>query len=435
MTTIKSRPAQGPETSSLTLPLLAWFTGAMFFFYAWVLRVSPSVIIDDLMRDFALGGAVLGNLSALYFYGYSGMQLPVGVLLDRFGPRRLMTLAALVCATGCAIFALSPSFTGLAVGRFLIGASAAFSLVGAMAVAGQWFPSHRFAMLGGLAMMCGMAGGVMGQAPVSLAVGAFGWRETNLAIAAGGVLIAVAAWLTVRDRMPEVAADTQRGIAAGLGAVLTSRQTWLNALAGLGGTGPLLAFAGLWGVPFLALVYGLDRTVAAGVASAMILGFGIGAPVTGWISDRSGRRKPPLIAGMTLCLVSLAALVWLPGLPLWAATTLCFLTGFGGASQIVNFAAAKESNPPHLSGTTIGVVNGLVTAAGALFQPLIGWLLDLNWDGRIENGVRVYEVGDYQIAFTALTVGTAISVVCAIMTRETYCRPYDPGSAAQSLRT
>jgi MFS family permease len=404
------------------LPLLAWLTGAIFFFYAWVLRVAPSVIIDDLMRDFAVGAAVLGNLSALYFYGYSGMQLPVGVLLDRFGPRRLMTLAALVCAAGCALFATSTSFWGVAVGRFLVGASAAFSLVGAMAVAGQWFPSQRFALLSGLAMMFGMAGGVLGQAPLSLAVGQLGWRTTLLAIAAGGALIAIAAWLTVRDRDMKPKTGTATSIGSGLRVVMTNPQTWLNALSGLGGTGPILAFAGLWGVPFLGLVYGLDRTSAAGIASLMIMGFGVGAPTTGWLSDRLGRRKPPLIAGLALSIVALAALVFVPGLPLWAAATLCFLTGFGGAAQIVNFAGARESNPVHLSGTTIGVVNGLVTGAGALFQPLIGWLLDLAWDGSIANGVRIYKVADYQFAFSALLVGTTIGLGCAIMMRETHCR-------------
>src|SRR5258707_15030445 len=131
-----------PSTSAIDtprlLPLLGWLTGAVFFFYAWILRVAPSVMVEELMRDFAVGAAVLGNLSAAYFYGYAGMQIPVGLLLDRFGPRRLMAIAALVCGGGCALFATGNSLATVTVARFLIGASAAFSLVGAMAVAGQW---------------------------------------------------------------------------------------------------------------------------------------------------------------------------------------------------------------------------------------------------------------------------------------------------------
>src|SRR5438105_14743406 len=129
------------------LPLLGWLTAALFFGYVWVLRVAPSVMVEELMRDFAVGAAVLGNLSAAYFYGYAGMQIPVGLLLDRFGPRRLITVASLVCAGGCVLFAAGSSLAAVTAGRFLIGASAAFSLVGSMAVAGQWFPANRFAIL------------------------------------------------------------------------------------------------------------------------------------------------------------------------------------------------------------------------------------------------------------------------------------------------
>src|SRR5262245_5705242 len=171
------------------LPLLGWFTAAACFFYAWVLRVAPSVMVEELMRDFAVGAAVLGNLSAAYFYGYAGIQIPVGLLLDRFGPRRLLAIASFVCAGGCVLFATGETLATVTAGRFLIGASAAFSLVGAMAVAGQWFRPDRFAVFSGLAMAMGMAGGVLGQAPLRLAVEASDWRSVNLLLALGGVAL------------------------------------------------------------------------------------------------------------------------------------------------------------------------------------------------------------------------------------------------------
>ncbi len=177
-----SEPIEAPRL----LPLLAWATGATFFFYAWVLRVAPSVMVEELMRDFAVGAGVLGHLSAAYFYGYAGMQIPVGLLLDRFGPRRLMTAAALTCAGGCMLFAAGNSLAMVTAGRFLVGASAAFSLVGAMAIAGQWFAANRFAIFSGLAMAMGMAGGVFGQAPLRLAIEASDWRTAMLFLAAGG---------------------------------------------------------------------------------------------------------------------------------------------------------------------------------------------------------------------------------------------------------
>lgn len=406
---------------ALTLPLLAWATGAIFFFYAWVLRVAPSVMITELMRDLAVSGAVLGNLSAFYFYGYAGMQIPVGLMLDRFGPRRLMTLAALICAGGCVLFATSTAFWAVALGRFLIGASAALSLVGSLAVAGQWFPPHRFALLSGLAMMMGMIGGVFGQAPLRMSVEAFDWRTTMLLLAGGGVLIAIFAWTTVRDKYRGSGGFGH--VMGGLASVAAMPQNWLIAIAGLGASTPLLGFAGLWGVPYLGATHGLDPKAAAAVTSTLFLGWAAGAPLFGWLSDRLGRRVAPFVAGMVLATTTIAAIVYLPGLPVPLITVLCFLCGFGGSAQTVAFAIVREHNLPRLSGTAIGFANGIFTSAGALYQPLTGWLLDLGWRGQMSNGARVYDVVAYQYALSAIVAGTFVALLCTLLIKETYCKP------------
>jgi MFS family permease len=405
------------------LHFLGWSTGALFFFYAWVLRVAPSVMIDEMMRDLSVGGAVIGNLSAVYFFGYAGMQVPVGLLIDRFGPRRLIATAALVCAGGCVIFAFSAGIAGVAAGRFLIGASAAFSLVGAMSIAGLWFPARRFALLSGLAMMLGMAGGVVGQAPLRLVVDALDWRGAVLALAGGGVLVAIAAWTTVRDRPRERGSSGR--MLHGLGRVMRNRQIWLIAVAGLGTTGPLLGFAGLWGVPYFVATLGIDRAAAAAITSMVFIGWGVGAPLIGWASDRIGQRRSPFILGLVICTAGMSAIVAFPGLPIPALMALCFACGFGGSSQIVGFAAAREHNPVAFSGTALGLVNGIVTGAGALFQPLLGWLLDLNWQGRMVDGARVYDPSAYRIAFGAIIVGCVVGFFCTLALRETHCRPLD----------
>jgi MFS family permease len=409
------------DRSPTLLPLLGWLTGAVFFFYAWVLRVAPSVMVDELMRDFTVGATVLGHLSAAYFYGYAGMQIPVGLLLDRFGPRRLMSIAALACAGGCVLFALSSSLAAATAGRLLIGAAAAFSLVGSMAVAGQWFAANQFAILSGLSMALGMAGGVFGQAPLRLAIQGSDWRTTTLLLAAGGLSLSAAAWATVRDKRRGTG-----GIAtalSGLGVVLRHRQTWLIALTGLGTSAPLLGFASLWGVPFLEVVYGLPRTQAATLTSLIFVGWGLGAPLFGWLSDRIGRRKAPLLFGLVLETAALSGLVYMPGLPSWIVGTLCFLVGFLGSAQIVCFALVRENHPATLSGTGIGFVNGMVTGAGALFQPLVGALLDLAWAGDMAVGIRLYDADAYRFALASLVACCLAGLVFLLFLRETYCRP------------
>ena len=407
------------------LHLLGFATGALFFLYAWIMRVAPSVMVDEMMRDLGVGAALIGNLSAFYFYGYAGMQVPVGLLIDRYGARRLMAVAGLACALGCVVFAMSANFWGVAAGRFLIGASAAFSLVGAMSVAALWFPARRFALLSGLAMMLGMAGGVLGQAPLRLLVDATDWRSASLWLACGGFFVALMAWAFVRDR-PQPAKEpgaARPKMLGGLGQVAGNSQTWIISIAGLGTTAPLLGFAGLWGVPYLVTAYGLERAAAASITSMMFIGWGLGAPLMGWFSDYVGRRRPVFIAGLALCTGSLAALLYFPDLPVAGLMALCFACGFGGSSQIVGFATAREANPARFSATTLGLVNGMVTGAGALYQPLVGWLLDLAWNGQMAARARIYDAAAYRSALTVLVAGSLLGCLCTLLIRETRCRP------------
>jgi nitrate/nitrite transporter NarK len=319
------------------------------------------------------------------------------------------------------LFATAETLTAATAGRVLIGASAAFSLVGAMAIAGQWFPPTSFALLSGLAMAAGMAGGVFGQAPVRLIMEATDWRTTTMLVAGAGALLAVAIWATVRDKW-----RGQGGLGnvlGGFAVVVRHRQTWLIALTGLATSAPLLGFAGLWGVPFFEAAYGLPRTSAATLTSTMIAGWGFGAPSFGWLSDRIGLRKAPLLTGLTLQSLAFAALVYIPGLPIPIVAILTFLIGFFGASQILCFALAKESHPAALSGTSIGFTNAMVTGTGALFQPLVGLLLDLSWRGQTSGlGARLYEADDYQLALTSIVACCVIGFVSLCAVRETNCR-------------
>jgi len=179
-------------------------------------------------------------------------------------------------------------------------------------------------------------------------------------------------------------------------------------------------------VPFIEAAYGLSRATAATLTSMLFVGWGAGAPLFGWLSDRIGRRKAPLLAGIALETLALAAVIWIADLPVAALGGLCFLTGFFGSAQIVGFALVKENHPARLSGTAIGFVNGMVTGAGALFQPLVGLLLDLAWTGATAQGARVYAPETYRLALTSLIACGVVGVLCVLAVRETFCRPHGP---------
>jgi len=388
-------------------------------------------MVDELMRDFAVSGAILGNLSAVYFYVYAGIQMPVGMALDRWGPRRVLAVAALVAGVGAALFAAAPNVGIAYLGRELIGGGCAFGLVGSMVLAANWFPPRRFALLSGLAMGFGFVGGISGQAPMALLVGAEGWRVGMGLLAAGALVLSLATWLITRDR-PSDARPTEapgekpaEGAFAGLWRVARHPQTVVISIYASLISAPSLAFGGLWGVPYAMQAYGIDRPSAALAVSAILLGWAVGAPLWGWISDRTGRRKAPIVFAATLALASQLAVLYLPDLPLAWFRLLLFVNGATAASMSISYALVREHNASGNTGASLGLLNMCVVAGGALFQPLIGLLLDNAWDGRMIGGVRVYSPVAYADAFIVLPVLYALALLVALGVRETYCRPVE----------
>jgi len=409
-----------PARLSKARAVLAFSLGCTFFAYAFVQRVAPSVMVDELMRDFAVGGAVLGNLSAFYFYAYSGVQIPVGILMDRLGPRRLLTFTLLLCVVGSALFAYSDDVATASLARAIIGGSVAFGYVGTMTIAAQQFSPQRFALCVGILQAVGMAGAVIGQAPYRVLVDNTGWRDALLWTGGAALLLALAIWVVVRDGERHV--EPGGKLLDGIRQALRNRETWLNSLVGLALTAPMLALGGLWAVPFLTTVHGLPKTEAATVASSLFIGWGIAAPFVGGLSDRIGRRKPILIVGLAMSIGGLSVLALSPTLSVLALYITFATTGVGGATMILTFALCRETTPLWARGAALGVVNGAVTGSGALFQPLLGWVLDYHWLGAELDGARIYTFEGYQLAIACLVCSSLIALVAALMLKETYCK-------------
>lgn len=395
----------------------AFVLAATYFGHEFVQRVSTSVVVGDLMAEFSVGGAILGSLSAFYFYAYASMQIPVGVLMDRFGPRRLMSFAAGISACGALLFAAAPSIQFAYLGRTMIGFGASFSWIGILTVATLWLPPSRFSALAGIGQAAGMTGAILGQAPLALAVEHLGWRTSLGLLAMIGAAVAIGLYATV----PEVARrprQMQTRLMDGLRIAAANSQTWLNAVFGLSMTGTMLAFSGLWAVPWLISVYGLERAAAAALASTMFIGWAVGSPLIGWISDRAGRVKVFQVGcGAGMC-ASLTAILYIPMLPFPVLGTLMFANGILASGMVLAYGAARAHNPPEASGATYGIVNTGVVGSGAIFQPLIGLVLDWNWDGTLKAGARVYSAGAYEVAFAILPAVAAFGTIAALLTRE-----------------
>lgn len=419
-------------------PWLAWSvwgTAAVFYLAVFFLRAAPAVMTAELMRDFHIGAASLGNLSAFYFYFYVAMQIPIGTLTGSWGPRKLLVCGALLAAAGQFLFGTTDHIAIACAGRAIIGGSTAVGWLVTLRLAAHWFPENRFGMVSGLGLLFGNLGALFAQVPLRIAVEHFGWRGT--AIGSAGMIfgLGVLAWILVRDdpgqrnlqsyappalRNQEKA--TLKGVLGSMRSVFSYRNTWLILIAQGGMVGPIMTFTGLWGPPFLKARFGLDTKAAATICSIMIVCWAAASPVFGGFSDRLGKRKLPYLAGSLICAMGWIAMFYLNGLPLTAFTAIAAVTSFATGCVIIAFAYGRESVPTQHMGIATATTNIGNMLGNVILQPGIGLLLDRNWSGAMVHGSRIYSAAAYQAGFIPVVAWALISSLAILLTSETNCR-------------
>jgi predicted MFS family arabinose efflux permease len=402
-----------------------WACVAGFYLYEMILRVSPGVMTDSLMRDFAISATAVGLLASCYHHTYVIIQIPCGVIVDRLGVRRVVTVSALLCAVGSLVFASSETYSMAIVGQYLIGIGSACAFLSTLKAASDWFPAARFALFSGLTNMMGTFGATFGGRPLAILVNSYGWRQSLIMAGGVGVGVALLSWLLIRD--PQGAPKTANTpdtvpLLAGIKLLVRDPQVWLIGLVGGLTYVTVAVFASLWVVPFLMQTYGIDNTLAA-VGSIMIfLGVAIGSPIIVLLSELLHRRL--LTIGLTSLGTGLIFLIiiFAPSLSLNSMFGLLFAAGFLTGGQILCFACAKEITPSAISGTAMGVINGLVMFSSAvLLQPIFGGLLDWAWDGQLRaDGVPLYDRRAFQFALSIMPICSLISIVLLGFIKETY---------------
>jgi len=346
-------------------------------------RTAPAAIAGELARAFDTSAAALGTLAATYFYVYTLLQVPVGVLADTAGPRRLLAGGSLIAGIGSLAFALAPTWTIAAAGRTLVGVGVSVAFIAILKLNAVWFEPRRFATLTGVTMFAGNLGAVAAGLPLALVVAHASWRSVFVALGLLSLALAAASWWRVRDRPEELGFAPVASVVAtridwrrALTGVLANPLTWPTFVVNLGVGGSFLAFAGLWAVPWLERTYGVTRVVAALHTSLLLLGVAIGAVLIGLVSDRLGDRRTV----MRVCTVGYA-LAWLPWLatvawPVSATLAWSFAMGLLIPGFTLTWTVAKEVNRPEHSGIATAIANtGIFLGAGVL-QPLVGWAID-----------------------------------------------------------
>lgn len=413
------------------LAWVVWILACSFYFYECLLQVSPSVMSTELMRDFSVTSQTLGILSGVYFYSYAAMQLPGGVLLDYFGPRRLLTIATLVCAVSTIAFGLTNSFFMACLARLMIGFGSAFAAVGTMKLAANWFPSSKFALLTGMMVTLGMMGAIFGETPLALLIDSYGWRESMMILGVIGLLLSVLIFAVAKDTPDNLHYELEslsqhhehdEPVLTSLLALLKNKQLWL--VACYGGLMYLSTpvFCGLWGVPYLMFKMHVSKAIAANYVSLVFVGWAVASPLWGVLSNKLARRKPPMLIGALGALICSILFIYAPIETGLMTQSIMFLFGVFSAGFLPAFAMAKELCNQRYVATGLGFMNMMNMVGIALIQPIVGFILDFLWSGEIVDKVRVYPLSAYQAALSILPIAIFISILILPKLKETYCR-------------
>ncbi len=398
-------------------------------------RIAPGVVAPDLMASFSISAAALGTLAAVYYYIYTVLQVPAGILSDTLGPRYTVGLAGLIAAIGSVMFGLAEDFATATTGRMLVGLGVSFTFVGLMKFNTLWFPESRYGLVSGLTLLIGNAGAVLAATPLALVLNYATWREVFVGVGVVGTVLALATLVLLRNRpqdagYPDI--QTLHGLvphppahrhwSRELYGALSNRHVWPAFVVMFGIVGTALAFVGLWCVPLMQDVHGMSRTAAANCATVMLIGTAIGSFFGGTVSDALGVRRPMVVmcaSGVLLCWLGLIFLPWGPG---WSIWLLMGMLGLCAGGSTVSYAVTKEVAPPLFAGMSIAVANTGLFAGAAVAQPLFGWAMDVLWQGEIVNHLRTYEWIDYRRGLY-LSAGLALlGVMFSLRLKETYCR-------------
>ncbi len=429
-----ARSIEKKTNSGNLLPWVICGLAAIFYCYEYLLRVTPSVMVPQLMDSFDIPAGALGHLIAFYYYAYVPAQIPVGVLMDRYGPRRILTMAVLACAIGTFLFGGTNTYWIAASGRFLVGLGSAFAFVGVLKLASAWLPPNRFAFISGMTTTLGMIGAISGQMIMTGLVREIGWEQTVIYSAAIGFLMTPILWWIVRDEPCEGPAKKSKARDSRLdfstlfkqvGFIALNRQMWLNGLIGCLLYLPTSVFAEVWGVHYLQVAHGLTAETAALAVSMVFLGWAFGGPIAGLISDKIGSRRLPMLLGEVVAMFLMGTLIFCTTLSTPFILALLFVFGVFSGVQVICFAVGRELCSAQLAGTSVAVTNFMVMLGGMIFQPTVGKILDLHWGGLMVNGVRQYSPEAYQVALMVLPIGLALSLILTFLIKDTRCQVVD----------
>jgi len=393
---------------------VAWLVTALYYFYQYTLRSAPAVMMPQLSDAFGLSTTAVASMVGIFYYGYSPFSLVAGAAMDGLGPRKVVPIGAATVGVGALLFATGNGQLA-SVGRFLQGAGGVFAIVGATYIATTHFPASRAATLIGATQMFGMAGGSAGQFVVGpLIAGGLGWSTFWVVMGVGGLAICAVLFLLLpQDQTLTPRTDWVQRAGRALIVVFRNPQSILcGMISGLLFI-PTTIFDMIWGVRYLQEARGLDYGAAVMHSATVPLGWIIGCPLLGLLSDRLGRRRPVIAAGAIVLLACLAWILYGPA-NVFPPYVIGIVAGLASGAAMLPYTVIKEANPPEASGTATGVVNFLNFTFSALLGPVFAWILS-----SVSGGAARMNAAHYQTAFEPMLYGVALALVLVFFLKET----------------
>lgn len=411
-----------PHTPSLKRAYIAWLTCALFFFYQYILRVAPGVMIDQLRMDFHLTAAEFSTFGAFYLYAYSALQIPLGALVDRFGIRVLILISIALCMGGTFWFAASTSLLPAQLSRILVGIGSATAFMCSVKIAADYFPTGKRGLLMGFTLTLGTVGALTAGKPLVLLLEVVGWRDTLnfTAIIAAPLLLLAVFFLPSK---PKTATHTTRSwteFFSQIRSILQNRMIFLYTLLAVGLYTPLSALADLWGTTFLMQKYLLSHADAAHTSMMMYGGMALGSLIMPWYFEKRNQiEKGVQMCGLGLLLL-MTMILYGPTTSLAMTTLLLLALGLFCGGEMLCFTGIVHYTTPQTSGLTLGVANTFNMLGGALLQQLIGLGLDWQWDGVLsEHNIRQYSTEQFVMALSCLVVIIALCVGLSFSLKKT----------------
>lgn len=419
--------SQPPKSPISILGLVVWGIAALFFLYEFFLRTFIGSVAHQVIPDLNLNAESFATIAAGYYVTYGLMQVPVGILVDRFGVKILMIFATLICAGATFLFANAQGFYSAILSRLLMGFGSSFAFVCLLFVVITWFPRKYFGFFAGVSQFIGTMGPLLAGGPLIALINAYHetWRTALSEISIIGVVLAILALLFVKAKPREdedhlIVLTQTRSLKISLKSLLKNQQAWWIAFYSMSVYVPVALLGAVWGTDYLQ-ARGLTQALAADMVSLIWFGYAVGCPMLGAFSDIAKRRKPTLILCALFGLAATAGIVYIPFQNVqWVYGVLFFILGIAGSGQNIGFATIAEQVDVETRATALGLNNATITLFGAVIPPVASFFIYLS----AGKGAVHLKPEDFIIGFSVMPLLYLISfLISSFLLKETFCKP------------